>query len=302
LGAAWISITYARDLQEIETRLAGGSQMVETSHGLVEYALDGDGPPVLVIHGAGGGYDQGLLLARAFGGGGFRWIAPSRFGYLRSPLPADPSTAAQADAFAELLDALGVGRVAVLAHSGGVPPALQFAERYPERTSALVLLAGAPYTPLPLQGELPVPLWVYQALFRSDFPFWLIHKIAPSTLEAMFDVTPSLRTRLAPEEAGMVAATIDAFLPVTKRFKGVLNEGAAIDPDARYRLEVVTAPTLVAHAQDDGINSFSYSQYSAEHIAGARFIPLETGGHLLIGHQAKLKAEVNAFLRSMGER
>lgn len=297
--AVALYVTYARNLQAINATLIAGSQVVETTHGPVEYATMGDGAPALVIHGAGGGYDQGLLLARAFGGGSFRWIAPSRFGYLRSPLPEDASTAAQADAFAELLDALGIKRAAILAHSGGVPPALQFAERYPERTSALVLLAGAPYTPLPVQKELPVPIWVYQALFRSDFPFWLISKVTPASLESLFDVTPTLRAQLTPEEADMVSGAIDAFLPATKRFDGVQNEGAAIDPSARYHLEAINDPTLVAHAKDDGINAFSYSQYTAEHIRGARLIPFETGGHLLLGHQADLRTEINAFLRNL---
>jgi pimeloyl-ACP methyl ester carboxylesterase len=187
--------------------------------------------------------------------------------------------------------------VPILAHSGGVPPALQFAERYPERTAALVLLAGAPYTPMTAQKNLPVPVWVYQALFRSDFPFWLISRIAPASLEGLFDVTPTLRARLSPEEAAMVEGAIAAFLPVTERFDGVQNEGAAIAPQARYRVEAITAPTLVAHSRDDGINEYSYSQYTAERIPGARFISYDVGGHLLLGHQAEVRAEANPFLR-----
>lgn len=297
LGAAAIYLTYARDLQAINSRLAAESLVLETSHGPVEYASAGGGLPVLVIHGAGGGYDQGLLIARAFGGDGFRWISPSRFGYLRSVLPVDASTAAQADAFAELLDALGVDRVAVLAHSGGVPPALQFAERYPERTSALALLAGAPYTPLGSEQDLPVPIWVYQALFSSDFPFWLIHKVAPGSLDRIFDISPQLRAHLSPDEAAMVSATVDAFLPVTKRIDGVRNEGAAIAPSSRYHIEAITAPTLVIHARDDSINAFSFGEYTATHIPGARFIWLDTGGHLLLGHQAQVRDEVRGFLQ-----
>jgi pimeloyl-ACP methyl ester carboxylesterase len=68
-------------------------QIVMTRHGSVEYTNWGEGAAVLVIHGAGGGYDQGVAIARAFGGEGFRWISPSRFGYLRTSLPADDSTA-----------------------------------------------------------------------------------------------------------------------------------------------------------------------------------------------------------------
>src|SRR4029450_11617463 len=100
-----------------------------------------------------------------------------------------------------LLDALHIKRVAILAFSGGVPPALQFAQRYPERTLALVLASGAPYTPLSAaEQKLPLPLCVYQARFRSHFPYWLLQEVARSSLEAMFDITPALRTAIRPEE------------------------------------------------------------------------------------------------------
>ena len=149
------------DMRVVRDRLGAASQVIRAVHGDIEFTTWGTGPPVLVVHGAGGGYDQGNLIAKAMGGEGFRWIIPSRFGYLRSSLPADASTAAQAAAFAKLLDALQISRVAVLAMSGGVPPSLQFAQAYPARVSALVLLSSAPFTPLTAAAQkLPVPAWV----------------------------------------------------------------------------------------------------------------------------------------------
>jgi pimeloyl-ACP methyl ester carboxylesterase len=251
-----------------------------------------------VVHGAGGGYDHGVLIANAYGGAGFRWIVPSRFGYLGTPLPADASTIAQADAFADLLDSLGIERVGILAMSGGVPPSLQFAQRYPERTSALALLSSAPYTPLTAGDQkLPVPIWVYQALFKSDFPFWLIQKLAPRSLDALFDVTPELRTGLIPEEEAMVSRLVASFQPVTWRIDGLNNEGAAINPNTTYHLEEISAPSLVIHAEDDHINPFSIGEYTAAHIQGAWFMPLAGGGHLLLGHQGEIRGIVSDFLR-----
>jgi hypothetical protein len=94
---------YRKEMAEIRRILDAGSMIAETDVGDVEYADDGSGEPALVIHGAGGGYDQGLLIGRDLGSG-YRVIAPSRFGYLKSPVPEDCSPAAQADAFAALLD------------------------------------------------------------------------------------------------------------------------------------------------------------------------------------------------------
>jgi 2-hydroxy-6-oxonona-2,4-dienedioate hydrolase len=290
-GAGVTYLAYVRDLRATYAGLAAGSQVIETRHGPLEYATWGEGLPVLVIHGAGGGYDHGLIMARAYGGEGFRWIAPSRFGYLRSPLPADSSTVAQADAFAELLDGLAVERVAILAMSGGVPPALQFARRYPERTTTLVLLSSAPYTPLTAaEQQPPMPVWVYQALFRSNFPFWLLQRMARPRLEELFDVPATLRTQLTAEEVALVDSLVDAFQPVTARFDGIRNEGAAIDPEVEYQVEEITAPTLVIHARNDSINPFSYGEYTAQHIQNAQFLPLTAGDICCWGIRARSKS------------
>jgi len=107
-------MNYRSDIRAAKERVMSGSQIIETRCGPIEYATMGEGLPMLVVHGAGGGYDQGLWIARDNVGEGFRIIAPSRFGYLRTPLPLDASPAAQADAHACLLDALNISKVAVL--------------------------------------------------------------------------------------------------------------------------------------------------------------------------------------------
>jgi pimeloyl-ACP methyl ester carboxylesterase len=298
VGAVVVFWVYSTELQVIRDRLMTGSQVVQTQQGPIEYRMWGEGPPVLVVHGAGGGYDLGVLQAITYGGEGLKWLSPSRFGYLRTPMPADASTVAQADAYAELLDALGIERVAILAMSGGVPSSLQFAIRYPERTSALALLSSAPYTPVTVaQHELPVPIWVYQALFSSDFPYWMLQRVARPSLEQLFDVTPTLRAELTPSEQALVDNMVDGFQPVTQRVDGVRNEGAALDPGVRYPMEAITAPTLVVHAMDDHINPFGVGEYTAAHIGGAQLLPLETGGHLLLGHHTEVRERVNGFLQ-----
>lgn len=297
IGVA-VYFIYAADMRAIEARVADGSLVVETSAGAVEFAETGAGIPLLVLHGAGGGYDQGLLIGENFAGEGFRIIAPSRFGYLRSPLPEDASTEAEARRLAALLDQLGIGRVAILGMSGGVPPALQFARLYPDRTVALALLSSAPYTPLTAGSQdLPIPAWLYQVLFSSNFPFWALGKVAPGSLDAIFDVKPALKAAMTAEDASLLARLIAAFQPVTARLPGLGNEGAAIDPAADYGLDTIDVPVLVVHARDDGINPFPIGEYTAAHLRGAVFMPIETGGHILLGHQAEVRARVAAFVR-----
>src|SRR3954453_18917194 len=142
-------VTYARYRREIGARreaVERGGAVAETAVGEIEYADTGEGDPVLVIHGAGGGYDQGLLIGSDVAEG-HRLIAPSRFGYLKTPAPDDASPAAQADAHAALLDFLGIKEAIVVAASAGAPSAIELALRFPERVSALILLVPRTYHP-----------------------------------------------------------------------------------------------------------------------------------------------------------
>lgn len=293
MGAA---LTLARtEAMERADVLAGQSEVARTPHGLVEYAIRGEGPPVLVIHGAGGGFDQGLLLAEAVGGPGRRWISVSRFGYLRSPLPEDASTAAQADALADLLSELEIERVDVLAMSGGAPPALQLAAQHPDRVSAMVLLSPAPFTPFggDVEGR-PVPAAVYTAIAGSDVGFWLMKRLAPGTLRAAFDARPELLE--AAEDIDFVDRLVDGFQPASGRLAGLRNEIAAVDPQAAYDLEAIRAPVLVAHAADDRLNPVAVGEAIAARISGAEFIRYNTGGHLLLGHHDDLREAIPEFL------
>jgi 2-hydroxy-6-oxonona-2,4-dienedioate hydrolase len=288
---------YRRDIAALRTALAEGSTMVDTRHGPMEVAIRGEGTPVLLLHGAGGGYDQALLLAQMFGRPGHRWIAVSRFGYLRSPLPADASTRAQAEALLDILDATGIDRVSLLAMSGGVPPALQLAALAPDRITDLVLLSSAPFTPLTAAAQdLPMPAWAYRALFASDFPIWTLVHAAPGLLDPVFDVSPARRASLSPEDAATVSALVQGFLPVTDRLIGLGNEGAAIDPAAAYPLDQITGPILVVHARDDGINPFPIAEYLASSMPKARFLALSDGGHMLLGHREEVAKAVEEIL------
>lgn len=128
LGALMILVfmirqRYTSAIAEAEARVAQGSAVVSTLCGAIEYQEAGTGSPLLMIHGSGGGYDQGMVFAGPLTHRGIRVIAMSRFGYLRTAMPVDASPAAQADAYACLLDALGVHRASILGASAGAPSA-----------------------------------------------------------------------------------------------------------------------------------------------------------------------------------
>ena len=134
----------------------------------------GEGEPLLVVHGAEGGFDQGIDMTSAMAARGYRLIVPSRFGYLHSTLPANLTTAIQADAYAQLLDHLGIDKVVVVGISAGAWSSMQFAIRHPERCQGLVLLVPADYLPA---GTTIHGGAVASAMINSDFAAWAVLKL-----------------------------------------------------------------------------------------------------------------------------
>jgi 2-hydroxy-6-oxonona-2,4-dienedioate hydrolase len=293
---------YQRDIQQARERVASGSQMAQTPCGPIEYAVVGDGPPVLVVHGAGGGFDQGLDIARPLTERGFRVIAVSRFGYLRTPLPADASPAAQADAHACLLDALGLQRVAVFGASAGAPSSMQLALRHPQRIRALMLLVPATYVPRP--GGAPSvtsPRGMTRLMdigLRSDFLFWAMARLARATMiRAILGTPPVLEQGVSLAEQARLQMMLDHIQPISQRRVGLLNEAVVVPSLQRYALERINVPTLTISFADDLYGTYDGARYTAEQIRGARFIGYPTGGHMGVGHQQDVFNEITRFLK-----
>lgn len=302
----WIDSLYRDDLYRARERVATGSLLAETRCGPVEYAIAGTGAPVLVVHGAGGGYDQGLDLAAPLLQAGFRVIAVSRFGYLRTPLPQDASPAAQADAYACLLDALGIGRAAILGASAGAPSATQFALRYPARCKALVLLVPAIYAPRPggapsvhpaSERSSPAAGFLLETALRSDFLFWLAPRLSRAVVDrTILGTPPEVVARASPADQARVAQLTEHILPVSERRLGLSNDGKIVSALPRYDLERIAVPTLTISMADDLYGTYDGARYTAEHVPGAQFLGYPTGGHMAIGHQEEISAAITAFL------
>jgi pimeloyl-ACP methyl ester carboxylesterase len=59
---------------------------------------------------------------------------------------------------------------------------------------------------------------------------------------------------------------------------------------------------LIAHTQDEQLASHEASQRAAERIPGARFVSLESGGHLMIGQTKIVRDELARFFAEMPDR
>ena len=275
--------------------------LVPTRCGPIEYQEAGAGVPLLVVHGSGGGHDQGMAFEGALSRQGIRVIAMSRFGYLRTPMPADASPAAQADAHVCLLDALGIRRAAVLGGSAGAPSAMQMAIRHPDRVSALVLLVPLAYKPGTLADSAPAmspPVEkLLMRLIGSDLLFWAgLHVARDSLIRFVLATPPEQVASASREERSRVDAMLDNILPVSARAEGLRSDSALGKSLLPYALESIRAPTLVISTRDDGYGTYASAQYTASRIAGAKFIGFEHGGHIFVGHDDEVRAEIVKLL------
>ena len=305
VAASWIR--YRRDMRRERRRVSTGSQMAETPFGPIEYAIAGSGSPVLFVHGAGGGFDQGLWIGEPLVRRGLRVIAMSRFGYLRTPLPADASAEAQADAHAALLDALDVACAAVVGVSAGAPSAMQLALRHPDRVSALVLLVPGAYAPRP-EGAAPVRLarervpagtrFLMETMLQSDFLFWAATRLArPLVTRVILGTPPDVVEKADAAERTRVADFLTQILPISARRAGLINDAEIMTALPRYELERIGVPTLTISVEDDLYGTFDGARYTAEHVPGARFKGYPTGGHITVGHSEEIGAEIAEFLK-----
>jgi pimeloyl-ACP methyl ester carboxylesterase len=298
---------YQRDLAFERNRVSADSRIAQTPCGPIEFASVGEGPALLLVHGAGGGYDQGLDFAQDFARLGFRVVTMSRFGYLGTPLPKDASPAAQADAHACLLDALKIERAALIGASAGAPSTMQLALRHPRRVSAMLLLVPLAYAPDPGSGapaELPPPVrFVLEAVVKSDLLFWLALRLSPSRVAKTLLATPlEVLDNAEADERARIERTLRHMLPLSLRQQGLLNDLSIVGSLPRYELEKIEAPTLVVSAADDLYGTYPMARYTAAHIPGARFIGYASGGHMWIGRNAELLGEVKGFFGAVQRR
>jgi pimeloyl-ACP methyl ester carboxylesterase len=304
VAAFAIRTRFERDLELAAARSAQGSTVATTRCGPIEVQAAGAGIPLLIIHGSGGGHDQGMAWARPLVEHGVRVVAMSRFGYLRTPRPADASPEAQADAHVCLLDALGVAKAAVMGVSAGGPSALLTAIRHPDRVSALVLVVPITYKPGTVADSAPPVSDAKDALLLrllgSDFLFWTgLHLARDPLVRHLLATPPELVAAASAIERERVNDLAERILPVSTRAAGLRDDTRLGKSLGSYALESIRVPTLVVSARDDGFGTYAGAQYTAGRIAGATFIGFDDGGHLLVGHDEAVRHEIVKLLKAI---
>ena len=298
---ATVSLAFHRDLAEARAATAGRSEVVDSPWGPIEYADVGSGPPVLVIHGSGGGFDQGLAFSAPLARTGVRIIAPSRFGYLRSAMPEGATVEMQADALDWLMRRLDIERAVIFGGSAGALSATQLALRHPERCRGLVLAVPALYAPDRLPGANAAPdartQGMINAALGSDLLFWAGSRAAPDFMTRMVLATDPATVRAASaSEQARVRAVMSGILPVSARREGLLMDSATAGSPPDWPVEEIVCPTLVIGARGDLYETDKAAIHTAARVPRARLALYPDGGHLWVGHDEALWRTVGEFV------
>ncbi len=297
LGGIWVCWRFEQWKKETIVALDGGSKVVQTSAGAIEYTEIGSGPAVLVCHGAPGGYDQAALIGAALAKEGFRIIAPSRPGFLRTPLTTGLLFDDQADALAALLDKLDVKKVSVLGFSTGAPVAVDFAIRHPDRTGALVLLAPvtvpyqrwAPTEPRPLLSEAALyqptgdmGAWLFVEQAKRD-PRWLLD----GSLAIDTALNESARRSLVdfvlhdPAQLAFFQSLVGTIAPLSPRETGTRNDLLQIRVPPSVAYEKIQAPVLLVHGAADGAAKWDDPKQITDKLPFAKVVAVRDAGQLV---------------------
>lgn len=198
------------------------------------------------------------------------------------------------DRFVEDLEAVvaaaGLDRFALYGASQGVPIGIAYAARHPERVSHLILHGGYEQGRLVRgtasereQGSAILTLirhgWGKRdSAFIKAFAAMFIPDGSGEQVDSLADLQ---RLTTSPENAAALRHAIDHF-----DVSGILGQ--------------VRTPTLVVHARNDAIQPFDQGRRIAAGIAGAEFLQLDSGNHVILPQEKAWPVLFDAIERFVG--
>ncbi len=259
----------------------------------IRYKVDGEGEPLILIMGFGGGRHAWFFQTRAFKKY-YKVITFDNRGVGKTDKPSSPYTMrAMADDTIGLMDYLGIDRAHILGFSLGGMIAQEVALNYPERVRKLILastLAGR-------EGEMrEITSEILKAFgLREDFLEEDIRSV---------DITKFMRTLLA-VAFNMRLYRIVFLVPIAKfyarlvDFKGLIGQLAAgASCNTLDRLHTIEAPTLVITGTGDRAAPPRSSDVIASRIPNAKLVKVEGGSHgFIMEMPGRFNKEVLDFLK-----
>jgi pimeloyl-ACP methyl ester carboxylesterase len=270
--------------------LRSTSQIFTTERGTIEYAVHGQGTPLLYIHGGMGGFEQGIALAEMLKLDDFQLITFSRPGYRRTDMAMGGSLSEQADAACKVLDHLEITAATIIALSAGGMTGLQLAQDHPERCDALILLS-AHGPELARSRPSRFWLWLLDLMLASDFFVWMLMSAGMTVLTRLMRVV-NLQDSLP-----QIKAFFMGVFPASDWRVGTSNDVDQLINQQSIELDCIHVPALVLHGTHDVIVPPIVADDNAAKIPQAQHIRIEGGTHLMMAtHAGEISHLIRQFI------
>ena len=140
---------------DTEERIKPEDKFVSVDALKLRYIEEGSGPSVLFLHGASLGSSADVFLRNLgpFARAGFRAVAFDLPGFGLSDIPAKQSVPQQRNSIPKFIDAAGLGKTALIAHSRSGGFAIQLALEDPSRYSHVIILGTGSLLPLQTEAQ-----------------------------------------------------------------------------------------------------------------------------------------------------
>ncbi len=276
----------------------------------------GEGHPVLLFHNIPYGVEIPLEAVKRAAADNLRVIAPLRGGYGRSSfmsdLAPDAALSACADDYKAVLDALGIGKVVVLAHSGGASFALRFATRHPAAVQAIILVGRSPVwrdewiKDMPRQQRLvvrltkhlpqalPVVAWSIVACLDSPHAArFVINAVKESEADSRSVADREIINLIAGGTVSAMSGTLDGFCRDCAVSLLDLTQDARDSPHKAH----------ILHGEDDRIVPVHQSRHFVDSVPGSTLEVIPDAGQLLFFSHwpAVLRAVCGTLAREAGK-
>ena len=257
------------------------SKIIKTEVGTIEYTLVGKGKTILIIHGGNENCFVDIKQQHLIDDG-YQVLVPSRPGYGNTSIEFGRTAIEQAGFLKILLDSLKIKKVAIVASSAGGAVSFEFAKKYPENTSCLILEEAITkiwvpkYSPLYfgmkylMHPKRQSKLWEKQ---REEFKNERVKH-----LQSLCKIFSTLKPELVLSEWD--ENDIEFYGIILSRLNSGHGFISNVDHKAK-NIHLITIPTLIIHSPFDKNVPFSHALYAHKKIKNSELFVAPALSHLI---------------------